>query len=94
MAKLTKDEVRALLRVVGASTYHTRKSREVTSEFGDEVKNWGFVTHKVYIWYGRHAHKPTGKIYMTTRASAWSRDEDRAWRNAYMKFIKSVENDG
>ena len=94
MAKLTKEEVRALLRVMGASTYHTRKSREVTSEFGDEVKNWGFVTHKVDIWYGRHTYKQTGKIYMTTRVSARSKYEDRAWRNAYMKFIKLVGNDG
>ena len=92
MAKLTKEEVQALLRVMGASTYHTRKSREVTSEFGDEVKNWGFVTHKVDIWYGRHT--TDRNVYLTTRASAWSRYEDRAWHIAYIRFIKLVENDG
>lgn len=88
MAKLTKEEVQALLRVMGATTYCTRESRDVTSEFGDEVRNWGFVTHKVDIWYGRHI----GKIYMTTRVKAWSRDEDKAWRNAYKKLMKEIAN--
>ena len=91
MAKLTKEEVRAVLRVMGACMYHTVKSNECTSEFGDEVRNWVVVTHKVEIWYGRHS--PLGNVYLTSRASAWSRDEDTAWRNAYKKFIK-VENDG
>ena len=91
MAKLTKEEVQALLRVMGGCTYHTVKSRETTSEYGGEIRNWVHITHTVEIWYGRSS--PLGNVYLTSRASARSRDEDRAWRNAYMKFIK-VENDG
>ena len=94
MAKLTKEEIQALIRVMGATTYHMIKSRDITSECGGEVRNWRFESHTVEIWYGRHVYKPTGKIYMTTRVSARSKYEDRAWRNAYMKFIKMVKNDG
>ena len=99
MAKLTKEEVQALLRVVGATTYITRKHRETISECDGEIRNWVHVTYTVEIWYGRHTeittiYKSTGKGYITTRVKAWSRDEDTAWRNAYMKFIKAVDNDG
>ena len=94
MAKLTKEEVQALLRVMGARTYVTRKYRETISEYGGETRNWVHITHTVEIWYGRHTYKSNEKIYMTTRVKAWSRDEDKAWRNAYMKFIKLVGNDG
>ena len=94
MAKLTKEEVQALLRVMGATTYITRKYRETISECGGEIRNWRFESHTVEIWYGRHTYKSNEKIYTTTQVKAWSRDEDRAWRNAYMKFIKLVGNDG
>ena len=92
MAKLTKEEIQALLRVMGATTYHTVKSTETVSECGGEIRKWVHIMHTVEIWYGRHA--TDGNVYLTSRAKAWSRDEDRAWRNAYMKFIKLVENDG
>ena len=92
MAKLTKEEVQALVRVMGASTYHTVKSRETVSECGGEIRNWRFESHTVEIWYGRHEYTP--KRYITTRVKALSKYEDRAWRNAYMKFIKLVGNDG
>ena len=94
MAKLTKEEVQALLRVMGGCTYHTVKSRETTSEYGGEIRNWVHITHTVEIWYGRHTYKSNEKIYTTSQVRAWSKDEDKAWRNAYMKFIKLVENDG
>ena len=92
MAKLTKEEVQALLRVMGGCTYHTVKSRETTSEYGGEIRNWVHITHTVELWYGRHA--TDGNVYLTSQVKAWSRDEDKAWRNAYMKFIKLVGNDG
>ena len=92
MAKLTKEEVQALVRVMGATTYHTVKSTETVSECGGEIRNWVHITHTVEIWYGRSS--PLGNVYLTSRARARSRDEDKAWRNAYMKFIKLVENDG
>ena len=92
MAKLTKEEVRALVRVMGACTYVTRKYRETISECGGEIRNWVHITHTVELWYGRHA--TDGNVYLASRVKAWSRDEDKAWRNAYMKFIKLVGNDG
>ena len=92
MAKLTKEEVQALVRVMGATTYHTVKSSDTTSECEGEVRNWVHRSHTVEIWYGRHEYTP--KRYIATRVKALSKYEDRAWRNAYMKFNKLVGNDG
>ena len=90
MAKLTKEEVQALLRVMGATTYITRKYRETISECGGEIRNWVHITHTVEIWYGRSS--PLGNVYLTSRASARSRDEDTAWRNAYKKLMNGIAN--
>ena len=87
MAKLTKEEIQALLKVSDYHWYHQEKKITLTGSrsYNDDVYKNETVTHLVQMWNNR-PNLYTGK--------AWSRDEDRAWRNAYKNFIKVVENNG
>ena len=85
MAKLTKEEVHALLKVSGYHWYHQEKRVTQTGSrsYNDSVYKKETVTHLVQIWNNRP------NLYAV---KAWSRDEDTAWRNAYRKFIKEIAN--
>ena len=96
MAKLTKEEIQALLKVSDYHWYHQEKkvtqtgSRSYNDIVEDnEVTQYQYVytketvTHLVELWSNR-PNVYTGK--------AWSRDENTAWRNAYKKLMNGIAN--
>ena len=85
MAKLTKEEVQALLKVSGYHWYHQEKKVTQTGSrsYNDAEYKKETVTHLVHLW-DNHPNLFTGK--------AWSRDEDTAWRNAYKKLMNGIAN--
>ena len=85
MAKLTKEEIQALLKVSDYHWYHQEKKVTHTGSrsYNDDVYKNETVTHLVQLWNNR-PNLYTGK--------AWSRDEDTAWRNAYKKLMNGIAN--
>ena len=85
MAKLTKEEVQALLKVSEYRWYHQEKRVTQTGSrsYNDEVYKKETVTHLVELWDNRP------NFYVS---KAWSRDEDTAWRNAYKKLMNGIAN--
>ena len=84
MAKLTKEEIQALVRVAGGCMYHTIKSHRVVSEFEGDTRDWEYITHTVEVWVRDRSGYPTGK--------ARSKDETTAWRNAYKRYLKESKH--
>jgi hypothetical protein len=91
MAKLTKEEIQALLKVADYHWFHQEKKVTVTNN-NDHNDSRGYteysyiketVTHLVQLWDSR-PNLHVGK--------AWSRDEDTAWRSAYKRLMKEVAN--
>ena len=98
MAKLTKEEIQALLKVADYHWFHQEKKVTVTNS-NDHYDNSGYtdyvykketVTHLVQLWDSRHA--TDGNVYLAFRVKAWSRDEGTAWRRAYKKLMKEIAN--
>ena len=91
MAKLTKEEIQALLKVADYHWFHQEKKVTVTNS-KDHYDNSGYtdyvykketVTHLVQLWDSRP------NLYV---GKAWSRDEGTAWRRAYKKLMKEIAN--
>ena len=85
MAKLTKEEIQALLKVSDYHWYHQEKKVTLTGSrsFSDMEYKKETVTHLIQMWNNR-PNLYTGK--------AWSRDEGTAWRRAYKKLMKEIAN--
>lgn len=85
MAKLTKEEIQALLKVSDYRWYHQEKRVTQTGShsYNDEVYKKETVTHFVELWDNRP------NFYVS---KAWSRDEGTAWRRAYKKLMDGIAN--
>lgn len=86
MAKLTKEEIQALLKVADYHWFHQEKKVTQTGSrsYNDDVYTKETVTHLVALWNNSSVSVFQGR--------AWSRDEDTAWRNAYKKLMKEIAN--
>lgn len=86
MAKLTKEEIQALLKVAGYHWYYFTKkvTSSASRSYNDEVYTGETTTHLVQVW-----NNSSGSVF---QGRAWSRDEDTAWRNAYKKLMKEIAN--